>query len=1067
MKFNLTFRQIVTPLLLASAALLASCGGGENKTAAGSSILPTTNTSTLTQQQMTAMLSSVSAIQHKAGPGRLVGSKVEVMNAFDLSKKVFYSTTTDSNGQFFLNMSGADLSGLYLVRVSGGDDWDVNNDGVTDTTPKTFTGALHALASAVDLSSSSIRVSILSDMVFRLLGENASTFGELGLTVEMQRLAGVLLKQDLDGKTGMSAHDLLVFDATRADHRAALNFDWGLLIQPTADGKSILDKYYAGTTDVAAAYRNSALSATPGLMRTLQEEQNSPYMTLKVSMQGNGQISGTALKGVAIKTEQDTRSLPMFKDPALTTVSVFEAAETDNLWRFHSWVGCTKTSGVRCEVVLAQDVAIQARFELKTPTLKPEVKSLAGITPAAGLTNISFTGTTATVLTRDAATKASLLALQIGSVLKTGHRDHPLIWVKSVPTQNDTPVAGGNVHTTSFEFTEANLGEIYAAASVIADPEPMRFDEIKAITLSSEATGTVKTVLPWPDYSASVANGNVAAVTPTWYVTLSADSKTCNGYGSDTTVQASLTAAWASVPKAYPFNSTTLAQCVTLNQFTMVGDLSAYVAAKVGGESDLANGHNDSTNLIAKARVSSATTLAAIAPKKGQNIERKGEPIWLAGVGPAVDVGQGLFIAQRSDGTPGFQLISAQNKRRITSAEAVKFARSDCSLRGDAKACALVATLSRERAGLQNTGIPLLGSPLEMSFSNGSYFTATISLLINIDVSPRVSSSWGVTDVNVSAGAGYMVRPELGLKLALGGTWDRNVDTSVYSNKRKFDKNKSNARAQKNRGGDRKQLIKVDLGRLVPSVGAVADISVNLVLGIEAGGEISVEIKPFVELTGDFSVNAGYRCWFDWFSSGCGSWVNPSFSKPKMKAGYSLTAGGEAQIAPYAEVNVSAGIRGLASDVGKVYLKASVPLKGQISTSMTYNIESRTEYVSGYQMASSVVHAGGCSQNQINNDECQCQEWWNGPCYWGTRYWWVHGYNKTTDLRCISSPDISLGLYFALEAGVEVSTDGANWPINKIGLRQNWKLYENEWPLWEYPAQDGDSTPTGCTPIPN
>ncbi len=186
-----------------------------------------------------------------------------------------------------------------------------------------------------------------------------------------------------------------------------------------------------------------------------------------------------------------------------------------------------------------------------------------------------------------------------------------------------------------------------------------------------------------------------------------------------------------------------------------------------------------------------------------------------------------------------------------------------------------------------------------------------------------------------------------------------------------------------------------------------------------------------------------------------------------MRAGYSLTAGGEAQIAPYAEVNVSAGLRGLAADVGKVYLKASVPLKGQISTGMRYNVDSYQEYIPGYQMATTVTVRGGCSQNQINNEECRCNEFWDGPCYWGTKYWWVHGYNKTTYQRCIDSPAISLGLYFALEAGVEVSTDNANWPISKIGLKQTWKLYENEWPLWEYPAQDGDSTPTGCTPIPN
>lgn len=1087
---------------VAVSALLAACGGGGGGGADAPTTPPTsTDTGTVTQgvdttNVTTAQVEAAKAMKHSAALGVLVGAKVEVRDAFDKSGTVLYETVTDDNGQYTVTLPDYSKYAFFRVTVSGGNDWDVNDTGTRDATPTPFKGEINALVDASDLLNGSVRVTMLSDAAYRLIGGDLTRFDASTLNIELNRVAGLLMKRSLgDANVPAVSSDLLQFDATRTEHREALAFSFTELQQPLsgdANQRSLIQKYHAGeTTDMAAAWRQ--MTSSLGVAKTLAAEVDRNTVKFQAGVTGVGSITGSPLPNGSYGEAKEPYSTVLPRDGSTVSLT---AAEIDSNWQFHSWTGCKQVVGTRCELELSADVTAIARFALKEAKVNAEVTSLGRIAPQDSVTGIRFNADgTATIVSRDPATVAYLNTLIVGSLVQTGHVDHPTVRISqivspaTVVTANAPEATTAPMTTISFRWTEASPVDVYESISIVADATPMAFDEVRAIEVGDGVSGSVRTVIPAPDFTTSVVAGSVLGTAPTWYVTLAPDARSCRGYGADPVARAALQTAWEASPRGYPFNTAALANCVATGNFSIAGDLTDYVMGKSTGDVDQFSGRHDGTGKLAM-RVPKdvfkyegmGTMLASAAGAPGA---RNAEPVWVSGVGIAVPLGNNLFLAGR-EREAGFRLVALKDTVSITTQQAVRQARSDCAMQGLPSACGLLAGLERERQGLSNVGmIPLLSSPLSVTFSKPeSRLSGTVSLNLNIDLRPKASVDWSLRSlwIRASAGADYEIKPELGLTATFG----RSVSAfrvPVESKKKKFDPKRAKEKAGTTKVPFKKTLIKIDLGRAIPYAGAVLDLSLNLEVGVDFTGEMSVTITPTLTMAGDFGVR-GYYEWRCCRSNDreFSAW----FNMPTRQPGISGELKGTLAVEPYAELNLAAGLRGVAPEVAKVFVRGGVMFRGEAATSFSYATlfrdqrgpdtwaEGRVQgnsrkYWENCSLDDRIRNAGGCS---CTNDEVK-KFWFFSTvvrkCVQRGDPVRVPGVIKKIPQRCVNEPELALGVYLHGKAGVVTSSSNFAWPFRGWFdfLNREVNFFDQEWPIWEYPAKDNspDAELVGCRDI--
>lgn len=1087
---------------VAVSALLAACGGGGGGGADAPTTPPTSTDSGTVSQGVdttnvtTAQVEAAKAMKHSAALGVLVGAKVEVRDAFDKSGTVLYETVTDNNGQYTVTLPDYSKYAFFRVTVSGGNDWDVNDTGTRDATPTPFKGEINALVDASDLLNGSVRVTMLSDAAYRLIGGDLTRFDASTLNIELNRVAGLLMKRSLgDANVPAVSSDLLQFDATRTEHREALAFSFTELQQPLsgdANQRSLIQKYHAGeTTDMAAAWRQ--MTSTLGVAKTLAAEIDRNTVKFQAGVTGVGSITGSPLPNGSYGEAKEPYSTVLPRDGSTVSLT---AAEIDGNWQFHSWTGCKQVVGTRCELELSSDVTAIARFALKEAKVNAEVTSLGRIAPQDSVTGIRFNADgTATIVSRDPATVAYLNTLIVGSLVQTGHVDHPTVRISqivspaTVVTANAPEATTAPMTTISFRWTEASPVDVYESISIVADATPMAFDEVRAIEVGDGVSGSVRTVIPAPDFTTSVVAGSVLGTAPTWYVTLAPDARSCRGFGADSVARAALQTAWEASPRGYPFNTAALANCVATGNFSIAGDLTDYVMGKSTGDVDQFSGRHDGTGKLAM-RVpkdvfkyeGKGTMLASAAGAAGA---RNAEPVWVSGVGIAVPLGNNLFLASR-EREAGFRLVALKDTARITTQQAVRQARSDCAMQGLPSACGLLAGLERERQGLSNVGmIPLLSSPLSVTLSKpGTNLSGTVSLNLNIDLRPKASVDWSLRSlwIRASAGADYEIKPELGLTATYGKT-PGGFRVPVESKKKKFDAKRAKDKVGTTKVPFKKTLIKIDLGRAIPYAGAVLDLSLNLEVGVDFTGEMSVTIKPTLTMAGDFGVR-GYYEWRCCRSNDreFSAW----FNMPTRQPGISGELKGTLAVEPYAELNLAAGLRGVAPEVAKVFVRGGVMFRGEAATSFSYATlfrdqpgpdtwaEGRVQgnsrkYWENCSLDDRIRNAGGCS---CTNDEVR-KFWFFSTvvrkCVQRGDPVRVPGVVKKIPQRCVNEPELALGVYLHGKAGVVTSSSNFAWPFRGWFdfLNREVNFFDQEWPIWEYPAKDNspDAELVGCKDI--
>ena len=176
------------------------------------------------------------SVQGIAELGRLAGAKVEIYELHNGEKKLKWTETTSGDANSDLNTMGIfdshsvdmDLNRLYIFEVTGGTDWDVNDDGIKDAPAeaKANTGILRSVTKGewcYTCKGDAIRVTYATEMQTRMLDEKiaAGTLTENDITATVNEILSTADLDgdgkpdgDIDGDGKVNGRDMILFGPT-------------------------------------------------------------------------------------------------------------------------------------------------------------------------------------------------------------------------------------------------------------------------------------------------------------------------------------------------------------------------------------------------------------------------------------------------------------------------------------------------------------------------------------------------------------------------------------------------------------------------------------------------------------------------------------------------------------------------------------------------------------------------------------------------------------------------------------------------------------------------------------
>jgi len=164
--------------------------------------------------------------------GPLVSAQVYVYPYAELQNEIYATTTTYSQA---LSEAGifsipADLltdDELYLIKISGGEDIDADDDGVLDDTPTPNQGTLHLVAFGKELMAGDFKVNILTDIVYRKISYLLMAgYPNPVIETYIRGYINSLLRDDLNGDGNKDTMDLMVWDPVTERNMASNDWDF-------------------------------------------------------------------------------------------------------------------------------------------------------------------------------------------------------------------------------------------------------------------------------------------------------------------------------------------------------------------------------------------------------------------------------------------------------------------------------------------------------------------------------------------------------------------------------------------------------------------------------------------------------------------------------------------------------------------------------------------------------------------------------------------------------------------------------------------------------------------------
>lgn len=857
---------------------------------------------------------------HLAALGPLAGARVTV-SPLNMPDTVIEKTVTNDQGFFSLSFDPEDAQfddKLLIVKVEGGKDTDANDDGVPDATPKHNKGSLHLLILGKRLKTTSVSVSILSDAVYRAIEAYADVLPQPALLEELDELAYGVLKGDIDGDGAISYDDITAFNPTRAADKTKLEVDYKKVFVKDENGRSLADKYHADNVREISLALDDLFDAF--LIVDVPPTENLAIVDITI----NGGVGG-------VVTSPDLRQIELgmgnreFVLKAMRTDPPFVLEATaDPGFHFSRWVGCPEVQANNtCRVTPATSgkAIISAQYMLNQNKLAAGMSMEVALQPVPGKFGVTFRGTDELLLTvaiGDTAAHAKIDGIALNALVDTGVMKRPLVKVLAVNRRGPDPT--GDFYQASFRVQDENIFQAYSQFSAQAPDRPVGMDDLLSVSYQSgipKASQAIEIKMPTqinkpyvegPTPSGQIdAQGSCPSATDEEVFTTEVDANhnpivACIEEGAEPVASASDCEA----------NERTIEIidgrlfCVGTGGMIATSPLGQFYQASYGRSMPMLikTGGNRMHRSGTSALSAAATTAGAQGRRSKKAPTRE---VFLLGYGRAFELGDGRYLTNDPDG-PGLTVLETRGKPELLGAgqQRVSAYKMTCTTNRYASGCRggrLIKT--------QDDGFKVFpGNGLELELSDpGKYAFLKVVVTLQLNINARSMGNFTyIAPVRVEFNTtGFVtLTPTIGLnfKAQVDGKWEK-------SGKPK-DPPPPGAKLER-------ALLSYDFAQAAQPAGAFVSGKVELALGVEVVGALTIENKLKLPITTRFDgdVAAGWGCrrlggFLGLIPEDCSGEQRLNFKvKTEAKYAYTLTGNANVTVEPYVELRITAGLRGV------------------------------------------------------------------------------------------------------------------------------------------------------------
>jgi uncharacterized protein (TIGR02145 family) len=336
-----------------------------------------------------AEINSGVVLQHQVAIfGPLSGAAITAFRADNLRAAIEGTKKANSSpsdlqvaGTFNLTLPGVADDDWIVVTAAKGEDIDADGDGAVDTTGTANLGTIHALAKASDWRTKNLKISPLTEIVWRYTENLVSTVPSDELEIRLNDLARYLIKTDIDGSGTIDWYDFLFFNPADQTHRDSLKTSYDWLTTEDADGNSIIGSLLAGDEEQMLL----CMDETYSYLMTRFTVADSRYNSVKITLSVFGQGSAVSEAPYTLAVDSTTAS-PTIEDHVFLQASESDSiiltasAGTDS--RILSWTGCDNISTdlSQCTVPLKNSQSVIVNFGKIDTRLKGTLHNLSDTT---------------------------------------------------------------------------------------------------------------------------------------------------------------------------------------------------------------------------------------------------------------------------------------------------------------------------------------------------------------------------------------------------------------------------------------------------------------------------------------------------------------------------------------------------------------------------------------------------------------------------------------------------------------------------------------------------------------
>jgi hypothetical protein len=847
--------------------------------------------------------------------------------------------------------------------LKGGVDTDSDDNPNTNNAPITNKGILHAIVFAEDLfGSQSIIASPVTEIVYQRLQGMIGTLSPSELRAKLNDVSAQLLTGDITGNNLTDYKDILAFDPSKSEMYSKLVVPFNKYHQQLSHGKSFIQALR--DNDQNATQYSAELLGSNAPNIELPETNIASNVKLDIYLSGSG-----VLESALFKTghRDDTEGNYQIAVPRSLKEEYALTVKPNAGHSVVSWVGCSSISEDRKTCLIKPDQSKSVYAVLATEAVfKPNVKGHQKI-PMNANVEISDRSGIMTISTKDAQLGVNLMTMTTGMVMSLPYLPHPLVKATEIVSRLQE-TTGTEIR---FKFVDVQLTDILEKATFYSTPEykpNIGLDDVVSVSMITD-----KTILKNPQFNLTDGNfkkaiplGNpTTPITPrykdksggnhvgnkAWEMVIHKDR--CVIYADETPpavrptipTEAKNDTVWTAALRAAEGECDNKTLVYKAYKDYALDFQLTNMALNTGRNTNHVRFANMAfmQHMDKKSLANTPLYLISGTKKGGETMRTAAAWTWAKGIGPVLKVRKNVYLARKSDGRSGFDIVSFDDNYHPQSdlynvSDFSCLKGSQCKL-SDAQLPH--ASLSRQvthnpwyfgpndplpspykRAVDTNNLMPLFGTnglSVDFPFKN-----SPLSVGVNAKVGVGMSVDWFWEFELLNAYAALKLIPEIAIEPRL----EFNVKASKATSSKSLEV----------------PLIAINLAYLVS--GPVASIirpEISLNAGIEFGGEGGFNTAYTRGMKAKFGVDAYYNADFDatTFKTTVDKHLNFPSSFDTYKSDFEYSVEGQFYSEPYLELRLEGSVTGVAENLANLaargFVNASVGFEAGVAVAQETN----------------------------------------------------------------------------------------------------------------------------------